>query len=220
MGLIVHEPPHVPLAPDVLAAWREIPTTVISDVRNRAGAMAAAIKPVAEGMRFAGEALTVETVAGDILAVHHAAAMTWPGAALVIDAGGYAERAVWARMMCAQAAVRGVAGVVVDGSVRDIAEVRRSVVPVFARHVVPVGPHMGWGGTVNETVQCGGCVVAPGDIVVGDDDGVAVVPRDRLAGILAACRKRMADEERIKAEIAAGRTTVEIYGLPGPGEES
>ena len=152
--------PHI--GADVLVAWRAIPSAIISDERNRAGTMAAAIKAVAPGFGFAGEALTVKTMVADNLALHHAAAMAWPGAAIIIDAGGHVDNAVWGELLQLTAAKRGVAGVVIDGSARDLDFLRGSPVPMFCRGIVPAGPHKAWGGEINIPIQCGGCPVAPG----------------------------------------------------------
>jgi 4-hydroxy-4-methyl-2-oxoglutarate aldolase len=203
---------------DILAAWRAIPTPIISDERNRCGTMAAAIKAVAPGLSFAGEALTVKTMVADNLALHHAAAMAWPGAAIIIDAGGYVDNAVWGELLQLTAAKRGAVGVVIDGSARDLDHLRISPVPMFCRGIVPAGPHKAWGGEINIPIQCGGCPVAPGDIIVGDDDGVAVVPRDIQAALLVRCKARLDSEHAIREQIAAGVSTVEIFKLPGPDE--
>ena len=216
LRIIEPELPHIEA--DVLAAWRAVPTSIISDERNRGGTMAAAIKPVAPGLGFAGEALTVKTMVADNLALHHAAAMAWPGAAIVVDAGGHVDHAVWGELLHLSATKRGVVGVVIDGSARDLDDLRRSPVPMFCRGIVPAGPHKGWGGEINVAIQCGGCLVAPGDIVVGDDDGVAVVPRDTQADLLARCTERLASEQGTRERIEAGASTVEILKLPGPDQ--
>ncbi|MDP6788030.1 MAG: RraA family protein [Rhodospirillales bacterium] len=218
LHIIESDLPHIEA--DVLAAWRVIPTSIISDERNRGGTMAAAIKPVAPGLGFAGEALTVKTMVADNLALHHAAAMAWPGAAIVIDAGGHVDHAVWGELLQMTAAKRGVVGVVIDGSARDLEDLRQSPVAMFCRGIVPAGPHKGWGGEINVPIQCGGCTVAPGDIIVGDDDGVAVVPRDIQDDLLVRCKARLDSEQAVRQQIEAGASTVDIFKLPGPEETS
>ena len=208
--------PHI--GEDVLVAWRAIPSTIISDERNRAGTMAAAIKAVAPGFGCAGEALTVKTMVADNLALHHAAAMAWPGAAIIIDAGSHVDNAVWGELLQLTAAKRGAAGVVIDGSARDLDFLRGSPVPMFCRGIVPAGPQKAWGGEINIPIQCGGCPVAPGDIIVGDDDGVAVVPRDIQANLLDLCKARLHSEQAVRDRIAAGMSTIDIFKLPGPDE--
>ena len=95
MSLIINDPPETRLSDDELATWRSIPTAVISDELNRTCTMAAAIKPIAEGMTFAGQALTVQTMVGDNAPLHYALASAWPGCVLVVDARGHVYTAVW-----------------------------------------------------------------------------------------------------------------------------
>ncbi|RMF04893.1 MAG: hypothetical protein D6773_05810 [Alphaproteobacteria bacterium] len=96
---------------------------------------------------------------------------------------------------------------------RDVAELRDSPVPAYARAVVPAGPHKGFGGEVNGMIQCGGTAVQPGDILVGDDDGVVVIRPEQLAGLIERCRERIANEDKILAGIVEGKTTVDLLGL-------
>ena len=217
MALQIHEPTQPRLSEQTLAAWHDVPTTIISDELNRFNAMASAIAPVAPGSAFVGEALTVRVIAGDNAALHYAVARAWPGAAIIVDAGGYTDTAVWGGILHRAATRQGVVAVVIDGSVRDVAELRASTVPAYCRGAVPAGPHKGWGGTVNGLIQCGGCPVTPGDLVRGDDDGVVVVPRPLLDDLLPRCRDRMAMEARIEAAIDGGESTVTLLKLPEPG---
>ena len=197
-----------------LAAWHDIPPAVISDELNRTGAMAAAIKPLAPGMRVVGQALTVQTMVGDNAALHYCLTVAWPGAVIVVDARGHPDTAVWGGILTYAAKHVGVAGVVVDGSVRDVAELRESGIAVYARGAIPSGPHKGWGGSVNVPIQCGGVAVDPGDLIVADDDGVVAVGRRHMAGLLERCQARIAKEKTILERIDAGVTTVELQGLP------
>lgn len=217
MALQIHEPTQPRLSEQTLAAWHDVPTTIISDELNRFNAMASAIAPVAPGSAFVGEALTVRVIAGDNAALHYAVARAWPGAAIIVDAGGYTDTAVWGGILHRAATRQGVVAVVIDGSVRDVAELRASTVPAYCRGAVPAGPHKGWGGTVNGLILCGGCPVTPGDLVRGDDDGVVVVPRPLLDDLLPRCRDRMAMEARIEAAIDGGESTVTLLKLPEPG---
>ena len=97
---------------------------------------------------------------------------------------------------------------------RHPAELRDSGLPAFCRAIVPAGPHKGFGGAINGPIQCGGVPVNPGDLVLGDDDGVVVIRPDQIDGLLKRCRARMAMEEKMIAAIDAGKTTVELLGLP------
>ncbi len=201
------------LSPEVLAAWGEIPPAVASDCMNRENFMAAAVKPVRAGTRLVGQARTVTSMVGDNGVSHVATALIGPGEVLVIDAGGYRDVAVWGGVATRAAMARGAAGVVIDGAVRDVAEIRELGFPCYAHAAVPGGPHKGFGGTIDGAIACAGCPVSPGDIVLGDDDGIAVVPLAGQAELLAACRDKLEQEKGWLAEIAAGKTMAELLGL-------
>ena len=202
------------LSPADLEAWRGIPPAVASDCMNRGQFMAAAIKPVAPGLRLVGQARTVTGMVGDNGISHVATALVRPGEVMVIDAKGHADVAVWGGVATRAAIARGIAGVVIDGAVRDVAEIRELGFACFARAAVPAGPHKGFGGTIDGAIACAGCPVAPGDIVLGDDDGVVVVPLARWREVHAACVEKLKQEEDWLRQIAAGRTMAEILGLP------
>ncbi len=211
-----HEVDFETLPADVLERWRGLPPAVVSDCMNRSNVMAAAIKPVAAGMRVIGQARTVTCMVGDNSAVHTAIGMIRPGEVLVVDAGGHEDTAVWGGIMTRAALQRGLAGLVVDGAVRDVAEIREFGFPCFARATVPAGPHKGFGGIIDGPVSCAGCPVKPGDLVLGDDDGVCVVPLERARELLAASLDKIAQEERINANTAAGGLPSDAMGLPEP----
>jgi len=199
-----------------LDAWRGRPPAVISDCLNRGRTMAAAIKPLAPGTRLLGQARTVAGMVGDNSAAHAAIAIARPGEVLVIDARGYEDAAVWGGIMTRAAIARGLAGVVVDGAVRDVAEIRASGFPCFARAAVPAGPHKGFGGVIDGPVSCGGCPVRPGDLIVGDDDGIVVVPLEREAAVLEAVARQMAREKALEDGIAEGVLPAEQMGIATP----
>ncbi len=218
MALTLNETPQWRMSADELAQWRSVPAAIVGDELDRTQCMAAAIKPLSIGMGFAGQALTVQSMVGDNLALHHAVALAWADSVLVVDARGHEDTAVWGGILTEAALAKGVAALVLDGSVRDAAELRESGMAVFARGVVPNGPHKGFGGTVNGQIHCAGVTVNPGDLVVGDDDGVVVVRRDQLDGLLDRCRARMAKEDGMVKRIREGASTVDLLGLPGPGD--
>jgi len=205
-----------PLAAAALAGWSAIPPAIASDCMNRSQAMAARIKPVAAGTRLTGQARTVSCMVGDNGAIHAALRLIRPGEVLVIDGGGFADTALWGGLLTRAALSRGAAGVVVDGAVRDVAELRETGFPCFAAAAVPAGPHKGFGGTIDGVISCGGCTVAPGDIVLGDDDGVAVVPLAREAALMAHCRAKLAQEAAALERLAAGTLLADQMGIPEP----
>ena len=216
MSLIINDSPEALLSDEDLAVWRSIPTAVISVELNRSCTMAGAIKPIAEGMTFAGQALTVQCMVGDNAPLHYALASAWAGCVLVVDARGHMDTAVWGGVLTHAAKVKGVSAIVVDGSIRDVEEIRQSGFPLFTRGVVPNGPHKGFGGSINAPISCAGVAVNPGDLVVGDADGEVVIRPDQMTGLLDRSRARMAKEEGILAKLDAGIDSYVLQGLPPP----
>lgn len=180
--------------PPLLERAGELGTSLLTDAMRRTGAMDAVLAPLTAARRFAGPALTVDAMVGDNLAAHYVLKLARPGDVLVLAAGGSTRTAIWGGLTQRVAELRGVAGVVIDGACRDAAEIRDSSVPLYARAVSPLGPHKGWGGSVLTPVSCAGASVAPGDAIVADEDGIAVVPRDRLAMVVEGAA-RAADAE-------------------------
>lgn len=175
-----------------LAAWRAVPTAVISDERGHRGVLAG-LRPLFAGRSFAAQALTIAVDATDNGAPRQALAGAWPGACVVIDARLRPDGAVWGGNLAAIARDRSVAAVIVDGNVRDVADLRESGLAVYSRGVTPRGP--AWGGVIGGTIECAGVAIAAGDLVVGDEDGVIAVPLDDAdEELLARCRARMARE--------------------------
>jgi 4-hydroxy-4-methyl-2-oxoglutarate aldolase len=179
---------------DEAAAFGAIPTTVLADILGREQAMTISIGPLwPPAARVAGPAFTVACASGDNLMLHVAIYRAAPGSVLVVGSGDV-EYAVAGGNVCAVAQRRGVAALVVDGVIRDLAEVRSRGFPVFARGVVPVAGVKAVTAPLNAPVRCGGVTVRAGDIVVADEDGVMVVPRDRRDDVLGNARARLARE--------------------------
>ena len=154
--------------------------------------------------RVAGPALTVRTRPGDNLVVHRALDLARPGDVLVVDGGGSQERALLGELMGRYAVTRGLAALVVDGAVRDAEGLAAGPIPVFARGINHLGPYKDGPGEVHGPVQAGGTVVRSGDLVVGDGDGVVVLPAERAAEIVATGEARLLSEEEQFAQIAEG----------------
>ena len=168
------------------------------------------------GAKVAGPAFTVRGIGGDNLALHNAVLAAPAGSVLVVDLQG-AAYGHWGEVLAVAAQHRGIAGLVVDGGVRDSEEMAAMDFPVFARHVTVVGTVKDYPGDLRSPVRVGGIVVHAGDIVVGDGDGVVVLPQDSAAAIISRADQRVADEQRIIAEIRAGKTTLELYNLRAEG---
>lgn len=199
-----------------LEQWKGLPPAVVSDCMNRTQVMAGAIKPVQEGMKVLGQARTVTCMVGDNSAVHMAIGMLEPGQILVVDAGGFEDTAIWGGIMTRAAIRQKIGGLVVDGAVRDVAEIREFGFSTFARAIVPAGPHKGFGGIIDGPIACAGCPVKSGDLVIGDDDGVCVVPLERTDEILKASLDKIAAEEATNAGTADGKLPGAQMGLDEP----
>ena len=182
-----------------LEAWQGIPAAVASDERRHQGVMTA-IRPLFPGRPFVAQAFTIEVHTVDDVAPRQALLQTWPRACIVIDARATPDNAVWGGSLVRIARQRDIAAVVVDGSVRDVADLKASGLAICSKGVTPRGPV--WGGRVGGKIQCGGAEVCQGDLIVGDDDGVVVVP---LAAadhdLLARCKARIAREMQRDAQI-------------------
>jgi 4-hydroxy-4-methyl-2-oxoglutarate aldolase len=175
---------------DDTTGFGELPTTILADLLGRAQVMDIGVRALWSPMpRVAGPAFTVTCAPGDNLMLHAAIYRAAPGSVLVVAAGD-AEYAVAGGNVCAVAQRRGIAAVVVDGVIRDLAEVRDAQFPVFARGVVPVAGVKAATAPLNEPVRCGSVIVRAGDIVVADDDGVLVVPAERHEQVLSDGRGR------------------------------
>lgn len=203
-----------PLSADKIAQWATIPPAIAGDVMNRQNVMAGRISPLSPGMTVAGQARTVAVLAGDNAALHEVIGRLRPNEVLVIDAANYDDRAVWGGILNTRAKLRNINGVVLDGAARDAAEMREMGLPVYLSALSPAGPHKGWGGSIDDRISCGGVAVMPGDVILGDDDGVTVVPLARAETVLAASLARIAYEEDILNKLASGADTSGLFPSP------
>lgn len=160
-------------------------TPNVADVMWRFGAMGEGIHAISDASAYlAGPALTVRTRPTDNLMVHKAMEIARPGDVIVVEAGGEVRHAILGELMCRYAAKKGISGFIVDGSVRDGPAIRSLGLPVYARGLTPRGPYKDGPGEINVPVSCGGVAVCPGDLVLGDADGVVIVPRDAADEVL------------------------------------
>lgn len=197
-------------SPDLVAAFAEIPTATLSDAMGRHGAMSSDIQPLYHGIRMAGVALTVLGFPGDNLMTHKALQMVQTGDVMIIDDGN-TNSGCFGHRSALTARGRGGVGVVAAGSIRDAAALRQDKFPVFARGISPRAPQKNTPGSINVPVQIGGIVICPGDIVVGDDDGVVVVPLGMASAVLEKARVRDR-AERDAAQPAAGELPLDPSG--------
>jgi regulator of RNase E activity RraA len=188
----------------LVALFEGLPTAIISDNLNRMSGTWGLVPMHAPGTVLMGTALTVRTRPGDNLMIHKALQLGRPGDVLVIDGGGVLDRALFGDIMKNVAKMRAFAGVVIDGAIRDAGAYRADSFPCYARGVCHRGPYKDGPGEINVPVVIGGMVVNPGDIVVGDDDGlVFIAPADAIA-VAEASRKKAGAEAAILDSIAAG----------------
>jgi len=188
----------------LLDAFRKAPTSIISDNLDRLPG-AVGLRPFHRGGRLVGAAFTVRTRPGDNLAIHKALELVGPGDVIVVDGGGDETRALVGEIMKTIAEHRGAAGYVIDGAIRDVAAFAESDFPCFARAVIHRGPYKSGPGAINVPVSIGGMVVAPGDIVVGDEDGVVSFAQSVAANLLEAVNAQIAREADTLTAIRAGR---------------
>lgn len=195
----------VPKPPDaVIEAFRNAPTSIISDNLARLPG-AVGLRPFHKGAKLVGPAFTVRTRPGDNLAIHQALSMVEKGDVIVVDGGGDESRALVGEIMKAIAEHRGAAGYVIDGAIRDVGAFMASDFPCFARCAIHRGPYKNGPGEINVPVSIGGSIIGPGDIVVGDDDGVVSFPQSAAATLLEAVDAQIAREEETLKSIREGR---------------
>jgi regulator of RNase E activity RraA len=199
---ILPSPPRI--ADDLLARYRGLASSNVADAMGRFGFMDAGIRS-RSGFPLCGLAVTVQCRPADNLMVHKALQVAKPGDIVVVSTCGSTTSAVFGELMCHTAAAAKLGGIVVDGAIRDVDGITRLVMPAYSRSVCPGSCDKDGPGEINVPISCGGTVVSPGDIVVGDDDGVAVVPRASAAEIIELVLQLMDREKKRIAEIGAGK---------------
>ncbi len=192
------------VAPDVVAQAAKYQAAILADVAGRRGTMDR-VAPLSPAMRLAGPAFTIEVRAGDNLMIHAAMALARPGDVLVVDGKGDTSCALMGALMVNACKVLGLGGLVIYGAVRDTDELRELGFPVFAMAANPNGPTRFIPGRINWPISAGGICVNPGDLVIGDADGVVVVERERAISLLPLAAKKVADENKRIDDIKARR---------------
>jgi RraA family protein len=195
------------VSPELVRQASEFQAAILADVNGRRGALHGRIAALRPRMKLAGPALTVDVRPGDNLMIHAAIALAKPGDVLVIDGKGDQTAALMGTIMMSACKQLGLAGVVIDGAVRDSLEIDEMDYPVFSFGTNPNGPTKNVPGRIGHPVSLGGVTVRSGDLVVADADGVVVIERERVEGLLPLARKKVEDESARIAGIKKGNTS-------------
>lgn len=184
------------------------------EAAGQKGMVDPAIRPAWPGARLCGVAFTLECPPADNLMLHHAVAAAPPGVVLVGKLGSYLGTGAWGEILTVAAQSRGIAGLAVDGAVRDIEAIRPLGFPIFSHGLAIGACTKERFGTLNQPIMFGGVLVRSGDIIFGDADGLVVIEQERLDAVVAAAEARQRKEQYLIEQLKAGRTTIELLNLP------
>ncbi len=188
----------------IVHAYKGVPVANISDCMARMTSAGSRLRPMHKRGYLAGPALTVKCRPGDNLMIHKALTMAQAGDVIVVDAGGDLTNALFGEIMVASSIARGLAGVVLNGAVRDCEEIANGEFPLYAAGITHRGPYKDGPGEINVPIAIHGMVIHPGDLMVGDADGLLCVPYAEADNILLATHQKMDAEKKMLADIAAG----------------
>jgi regulator of RNase E activity RraA len=194
------------VSPAMLEKWRNIPVANASDCMSRLAAGGPRLRPFHAETLLCGPAFTVKTRPGDNLMVHKALDIALPGDVVVVDAGGDLTNSIIGEIMVSYARERGLGGIVINGSVRDSAAISRQKFPVYAAGITHRGPMRSGPGEIGRTVAIDGMVIEPGDLIIGDADGLLSIPFDQVAEVCAAATAKRDAESKILSDVLAGRS--------------
>jgi 4-hydroxy-4-methyl-2-oxoglutarate aldolase len=199
---------------DVIQAALTLPTATLHEAAGKIGVLPSVIKPITSGAHISGPAITVHSPGGDNLWLHRAIYAASPGDILVVSVSGVYDHGYWGEIMSTAAQQRGLGGLVIDGCVRDAVLLNEINFPVFARGLCirGTGKDFGARGWINAPTRFDDLTVMPGDLIVGDADGVVCIPRSMARQVVEASRARESTEAGILDRLRAGETTVDIYG--------
>ncbi len=213
------ERPRLPRLPaDLIDRWRAVPAAVAADQLGGTAHADARIRPLrafAAGTRLTGSAVTAWCEPADYGPVHHAIDAAAAGDVIVVAAGGRRDAAMIGELLSSAARLKGIAGVVVDGAVRDTGTLAQwPDFAVFSRWITPRGPSSMERGVVNGPIVFGGVAVSPHDLVIGDDDGLVFVPHAVAEAVLKPCLARVDAEAGWEAALASGKSTIDVFNVP------
>jgi 4-hydroxy-4-methyl-2-oxoglutarate aldolase len=186
---------------------------LLHEALGKRGALNHDVRPAFPGAKVLGRALTVRSLPGDNLMLHHAISVARPGDVLVVATDGYLEAGIWGEIATVAAQVRGIRGLVTDGAVRDIEQIARMGFPIFSRGLSIKGTTKRQKGDLNRPISLAGAVVNPGDIVVGDADGIVVVPAAEIDSAVTRAEEIRRREEGVMARLKQGELTLDLLGF-------
>jgi 4-hydroxy-4-methyl-2-oxoglutarate aldolase len=204
---------------ELIEDFLKLPTGNVCDANGKTGNMDYRIKPIDPKSKLAGPAFTVPCVPGDNLAIHEAIYEAPEGSVLVIDVKGYSGAGPIGEIVVTACMKQGIAGIVIDGTIRDANDIEALGFPFFCGGLNPGGTLKNAVTDLNTPIVCGGVEVNPGDIIVGDRDGVVVIKKEKAAAVLEKARAISEREDLIVRQIKSGKTTLEIYGFDKKIEE-
>lgn len=206
--------------PQVLQGFKDLlkvysPSCVVADAQERAGVMRSYLRPLTKETRFVGPALTVRMEPGNQVDCLDALSVAQVGDVIVVDAAGETETSIWGGLMSGLCKMKGVVGAVIDGAMRDTDETRDLGFQVFAKAIVPRSTHSPYSGRmepieINLPIQCAGVLVKPGDLVLGDEIGVVVIPLEDATRVLQLAREQAEKEEKTRLKIREGKTVEQL----------
>lgn len=199
--------------PEVVAGLRVAGVATVHEAAGGTGLLHPGIRPIQEGVRIAGPAVTVSCAPGDNIMIHAAVEVIEEGDVLVVVTSSESNHGMFGDLLAASVLSRGCRGLVVDAGVRDVDSLRGIGFPVWSRVVHAQRTTKANPGSVNVPIVCSGVEVSPGDVVVADDDGVMVVEAGRAAEVLEAARQRLGKEEETRARLESGDLGLDIYGF-------
>lgn len=199
--------------PGIVSELRNAGVATVHEAADRTGLMSASLRPIQDGTRIGGPAVTVLCPPGDNMMIHAAVEVVRPGDVLVVATTSRSTDGMFGELLATSLRHRGCAGLVIEAGVRDVADLREMAFGVWSAAIHAQGTVKATPGSVNVPIVCGGVSVHPGDVVVADDDGVVVVPKARATDVVAAADERLAKEEESRRRLETGELGLDFYRL-------